>query len=165
MRRWLESVEARLSVDNDRRTGDGDSVQEREVVRSDVRSRGLDQEQEVGTVEDGVVVDALVHLTGGHEAGPGVVTGPDERHAGGVELSDKDAVQVLGLGDIGSQDGLVHVVVRNVHARHVVADFKLSDVGGGESGPVGRDGRRNSFGSKVGVVEHLEKLRRLRCGT
>lgn len=85
----------------------------------------------------------------------GVVASPDEWNVGGVQLGDENTGQVLGLGDVASKNGSIRVVVRNVLAGSFVGDLDVKS-GRGQSGPVGRDGRRDSLGGEIGVVKGVE---------
>jgi hypothetical protein len=57
-----------------------------------------------------------------------------------------------GQGDVCSPGSLVQVVVRDVLAGRFVFEVERGDVGGDESGSVGRDCGCITFGSQVGVV-------------
>jgi hypothetical protein len=137
-----------LTVNDDGRSGNDQVIPQAQVVGSSVDGLGS-QPKEGSSVEDGIV---RVDVSRWDGTVSGVVTGLDERTGGDVELGGEDTGQVVGLSDVGSQNGLVRVVVGDVHAGHVVGQLELSDVGGDESSSVGGDGGLESISSKVGVV-------------
>lgn len=174
-----------------------------QVVGSDVQLLA-GKEEEVGAVDNRVVINTLVHLmdnafecvsealhkieqtnlshlTGRDSAVSTVVacgrshvgrvqlrkqqrsssrrrTRSHKRHVSGVELRNENTCKGARIdvtGDVASQNGGVRVVVRNILARSVVGNLDVES-GRGQSGPVGRDGRRDSLGGEIGVVKDVE---------
>lgn len=59
------------------------------------------------------------------------------------------------VGNVGADSGLVRLVVRHIHARHVEAEVQ-GLVSGGQSGPVGRDGCGDVGVGEVWIVVDVQ---------
>jgi hypothetical protein len=60
-------------------------------------------------------------------------------------------------GNVGADNGLVRVVVRNVHAGGIVLEVELGDVRGDECSSVGGDSGLVTISGQIGVVLHRLK--------
>lgn len=97
-------------------------------------------------------------ITAGDDAGTSVVTSGVEWNVGGVQLTNKDTVSGDVGSDVGTDDGLVRVVVRDVHAGGVVLEVQLGDVRGDECSSVGGNGGLVTVSGQVGVVLRQKQI-------